>query len=86
MAIEPIVHGSRTPGSRKTTGEQTDAAQLIAELEGAGLLAVEIDEDGDVSFVLTTRGRRAAGLMAMSRDGHALVLLGALVGTANGPT
>ncbi|MEX1296234.1 MAG: hypothetical protein AB1Z67_08700 [Candidatus Limnocylindrales bacterium] len=85
MRIDPTHHGSRAPGPPHPAKEQPGAAQLIAELQGAGLIAVEIDEDGDMSFALTPRGRRTAGLMAMSRDGHALVLLGALVGTENGP-
>jgi DNA-binding MarR family transcriptional regulator len=58
--------------------------QLIAELERAGLLRIEVD-DGDISFVLTESGRTAARSTAMSRQDHALVLLGALVGTEHRP-
>lgn len=85
MPIEPILHRSHAPAARTTAEKETNAAQLIVELEGAGLLSFEVDDDGDISFVLTRRGRRAAHLTAMSRDGYALVLLGALVGTSRGP-
>ncbi len=85
MRIEPTAHGRPGAGDRATSGERTEPAQLIAELERAGLLSVEMDDDGEVSFGLTVQGRRSARLMAMSRQGHALVLLGALVGTENGP-
>ncbi len=85
MRIDPMVLGSATPGSRATTGEPPDLAQLIAELKSAGLVSVEVDDDGNLSFALTQRGERAALLMAMSRHGHALVLLGALMGTDDHP-
>ncbi len=85
MAIEPTPYVSATSGSRSTAEKRADATQIIVELAAAGLALVEIDDDGDISFVLTARGQRAARLMAFSRDSHALVLLGALVGTDHGP-
>ena len=85
VRIDPIVHGDPTPSAGATIGTQVSPAQVIAELVRAGLLLVELDDDGDVCFALTPRGQRAARLMAMSRQGHALVLLGALVGTDHPP-
>ena len=85
MRIDPGLDGTRDSGPPTSTAERPDATRLIAELEGAGLVSVEIDDDGDISFVLTRRGRRTATLMAMSRQSHALVLLGALVGIEDGP-
>ena len=85
MPIEPILHGNHTQASQANAEKQSSATQLIAELEGAGLLSIEVDDDADVSFELTRRGHRAAHMMAMGRDGHALVLLGALVSTGHRP-
>jgi len=59
-------------------------SQLIGELASAGLVSVEVSADGGVTYALTPQGQRAARLMAMSRQAHALVLLGALVGTNEG--
>lgn len=85
MRTYPIHPSGAGSGSRPAATGQPDAAKLIGELQYAGLLSVEVDEDGDLSFTLTPSGRRTAQLMAMSRDGLALVLLGALVGTGRGP-
>jgi hypothetical protein len=65
--------------------DEPGVVQLIAELTCAGLVSVEVGDDGDVSFALTGEGRQAARSMAMSRGAHARVLLGALSGTSDGP-
>jgi hypothetical protein len=85
LRIDPIVHGDPTPSAGATISAQASPAQVIAELTRAGLLSVEVGDDGDISFALTPRGQRVARLMAMSRQGHALVLLGALVSTDHPP-
>ena len=85
MPIDHTLHDSPTPDAATVASERLGASRLIAELAGAGLVSVEVDDDGDISFTLTQQGRRAARMMAMSRQGHALVLLGALVGTDHGP-
>jgi hypothetical protein len=85
LRIDPAIHGDPTRDARATAIEPDGPARIILELGRAGLVAVEVDDDGDMSFVLTPQGRRAASLMAMSRADHALVLLGALVGTSDRP-
>jgi hypothetical protein len=85
VRIDPSPAQSQTPSPATSAAKRNDVTRCIAELERAGLLQVEIDEDGELSFVLTARGRTAARSTAMSRQGHALVLLGALIGTAHRP-
>lgn len=85
MRIDPIPHDSGATSPPTAAPEQPGVTRIITELEAAGLLSVEVDESGDVSFALTRSGRRTASLMAMSRDGHALVLLSGLVGAEHGP-
>lgn len=82
---DPVAHADATPGSRDIAGVEPALSQLVAELASAGLVRVEVGDDGGTAFVLTRQGQRVARLMAMSRDGHALILLGALVGTSDGP-
>ena len=67
-----------TPRSRTATDDEARRAELIADLAKAGLLSVEVDDDGAVWFALTSAGQKVARQMAMRRDAHALVLLGAL--------
>jgi DNA-binding PadR family transcriptional regulator len=80
VRMHPAFHGSRRQASQQTAGEAHELAQLLAELASAGLVEVEVDHDGDISYALTPRGQQTALLMAMSRQQHALVLLGALMG------
>lgn len=77
------VNPSRTPPSPPATESEPGVAQLISDLASAGLVSVEIDPGGDITFALTPQGQQAARLMSMSRHPHALVLLGALVGASN---
>lgn len=65
-----------------TAGAEPGPAELIAELARAGLVSVEMSDDGDIVFALTPQGQRSALLMAMSRQVHALALLGALAGAS----
>jgi hypothetical protein len=67
-----------TPGSRTSTDDEARRAELIADLAKAGLVSVEVDDDGAVWFALTSAGQKVARQMAMRRDAHALVLVGAL--------
>jgi DNA-binding PadR family transcriptional regulator len=60
-------------------------AELIADLAKAGLVSVEVDDDGAVWYALTSAGRKVARQMAMRRDARALVLLGALFGASEYP-
>lgn len=60
--------------------------KLIAELVCAGLVCADMSEDGDIGYALTDAGVRTAQQMAMHKDAHALVLLGALAtGSEVGP-
>jgi hypothetical protein len=77
--------GSHTQGTQTTAGVEPSLAVLIAELASAGLVSVEVSDDGDIGYALTPQGQLAARLMAMSRHAHALVLLGALVGAREEP-
>jgi hypothetical protein len=85
VRADATVHGSHTPGASPAAGGELSLGVLIAELRSAGLVAVEVSDDGDIAYALTPRGQQAARLMAMSRHAHALVLLGALVGTGESP-
>ena len=85
MRTDPIGHHTPAPSSRARDAAELSVVQLIAELQSAGLVAVELDEDGEMNLILTGRGQKTARQMAMSKQGHALVLLGALVGTDQGP-
>jgi hypothetical protein len=85
LRIDPTIHGNPALDVRASAIEPEGPARIILELGRAGLVTVEVDDDGDMSFALTLQGRRAASLMAMSRADHALVLLGALMGTSDGP-
>lgn len=79
LRADASVHASHTPDERATPEAEPCLAELIAELTLAGLIGVEVEDDGDISYCLTARGQRTARMMAMSRQSHALVLLGALV-------
>ena len=74
-----------TADARTAAGSAPSLAELITELASAGLVSVEVSDDGDTTYALTQDGQQAARLMAMSRHAHALVLLGALVGASEGP-
>jgi hypothetical protein len=74
-----------TPRSRTATDDEAGRAELIADLAKAGLLSVEVDDDGVVWYELTSAGQKVARQMAMRRDAHALVLLGALFGASEYP-
>ena len=62
-----------------------DLSQMLVELASADLVSLEVDADGDITYALTARGEQTALLMAMSRQPHALVLLGALVSANKAP-
>jgi hypothetical protein len=64
--------------------DRAKLAERIDELMQAGLVSAEMDDDGAISYALTGAGRKVARQMAMHRDGHALVLLGALVSSEEG--
>jgi hypothetical protein len=85
VRAEITSQGSHTPGTRTAAGVEPSLAVLIAELVSAGLVSVEVGDDGDMGYALTPRGQLAARLMAMSPHAHALVLLGALVGAREEP-
>ena len=80
MRAEVTGHGGSTPGAQAAAAAQPSLTELIAELARAGLVSIEVCADGDVSYALTEAGQSAARSMAMSRQPHALVLLGALLG------
>ena len=80
MRAEVTGHDGHAPGPRGTAPAEASLTELIAELASAGLVSIELLEDGDVSYALTEAGQSAARSMAMSRQPHALVLLGALLG------
>ena len=62
-----------------------DLSQMLVELASADLVSLEVDADGDITYALTARGEQTALLMAMSRQPHALFLLGALVSANKAP-
>ena len=74
-----------TPRSRTATDDEAKRAELIADLAKAGLVSVEVDDDGAVWYALTSAGQKVARQMAMRRDSHALVLLDALFGSSEYP-
>jgi hypothetical protein len=74
-----------TPRSRAATDDEATRAELITDLAKAGLVSVEVGDDGVVWYALTSAGQKVARQMAMRRDAHALVLLGALVGSGEYP-
>ena len=74
-------HEGHTQSPQAIAPAEPSLTELIAELASAGLVSIEMLEDGDVSYALTEAGQSAARSMAMSRQPHALVLLGALLGT-----
>ena len=59
--------------------------ELITELVSAGLISIDVSDDGETTYALTPRGQQAARAMAMSRNAHALVLLGALLRASEDP-
>jgi DNA-binding MarR family transcriptional regulator len=73
-----------TPRSRTATDHEA-SAELIADLAKAGLVSVEMDDDGAVWYTLTAAGQKVARQMAMRRDTHVLVLLDALFGESEHP-
>ncbi len=77
----PVSSGHPPP--ERTAEDEPDLVQLMAELASADLVSFEVDADGEVEYALTSRGAQAALLMAMSRQPHALALLGALMGTSD---
>lgn len=81
VRAEVTGHGGHTTGAQASAAPEPSLAELIAELASAGLVSIEVRDDGDVSYALTEAGQSAARSMAMSRQAHALVLLGALLGT-----
>jgi len=85
VRTDVTVHGSSTVETRTAAGAEHGAAELIAELASAGLVSVEVSDDGDITYALTPQGQQSARLMAMSRQAHALVLLGALAGASGNP-
>lgn len=74
-----------TSRSRTATEDEARRAEPIAGLAKAGLVSVELDDDGAVWYALTSAGQKVARQMAMRRDAHALVLLGALFGASEYP-
>ena len=81
VRAEVTGQGGHTPGAQAAAGVEPSLPELIGELVSAGLVSVEVHDEGDISYALTAEGESAARSMAMSRQPHALVLLGALVGT-----
>ncbi len=49
------------------TDHDAEADAIVAVLEAAGLIAVEVRADGEESYVLTPDGERVARQLAMSR-------------------
>ena len=86
MRADTLVRGNTTRSAPADTRDKTSLAELINELANAGLVSAELGNDGSVEYTLTSKGVRAARQMAMCRDDHALVLLGALVGSSEIPT
>ncbi len=82
MRAEATVEGSHTPDTQVPAGAEPPLAELIAELACAGLISLEAGDGGDISYSLTSRGQLAGRMMAMSKQPHALVLLGALMSTS----
>ncbi len=80
MRAEVTGHGGPTPGTQATAAAEPSPTELMAELASAGLVSIEVRDDGDVSYALTEAGESTARSMAMSRQPYALVLLGALLG------
>ena len=85
MSAEVTAPRSPTVRAQATAGTEPGPAELIAELASAGLVSVEVSIDGDVTYALTPQGQQSARMMAMSRQAHALVLLGALAGSSRNP-
>ena len=84
MRAEATTPGSHTRDTQSAAGVELSLPELIAELACAGLVSLEAIDDGDISYSLTSQGQLAARMMAMSRQPHALVLLGALVSAGDG--
>ena len=85
MRADAPLHVRVTPRSRAATDDEAGRTELIADLAKAGLVSVEVDDDGAVWYALTSAGEQVARQMAMCRDAHALVLLGALSGSGEYP-
>ena len=84
MRAEATIPDSHTRDTQSVAGVEPSLTELIAELACAGLISLEAIDDGDISYSLTSQGQLAARMMAMSRQPHALVLLGALVSSGDG--
>jgi hypothetical protein len=82
VQAHPVVSNS---DPRPSSIDGVGLVDLIAELVHAGLVSTDLDDEGSVGYVLTDAGVRTAQQMAMHKQGHALVLLGALAGSEIGP-
>ena len=85
LSADVMIRESQAAGAQADADVEPSVAQLVAELASAGLISMELGDDGDVDYALTPQGQLSARLMAMSRNPHALVLLGALMGADDGP-
>lgn len=85
MRAESIVDEGPIREARVRAEAEPSLTELIAELSCAGLVTAEVGDDGDVTYALTPHGQLTARLMAMSRDVHARVLLGALMSASQAP-
>ena len=85
MRVDAVGLRSVSPRSQTAIDGKAGLVELIAELTKAGLVSAEVGDDGVMWYVLTPTGEKAARQMAMRGDAHALVLLGALVGSSQRP-
>jgi hypothetical protein len=81
VRVEASIPGGASPRSRAGIDEKAGLVELVGELVNAGLVDAEVGEDGVTWYTLTPAGQRTARQMAMHRDAHARVLLGALMGS-----
>lgn len=85
MRVDTVDLRSVSPRSQTTIADKARVVELITELSNAGLVSAEMGDDGVMSYELTPAGVTAARQMAMHAHAHALVLLGALVGSTGYP-
>ena len=85
MRGDGLVGDGRASSVAAAAADGPDLSQMLVELASADLVSLEVDADGDITYALTARGEQTALLMAMSRQPHALVLLGALVSANKTP-
>jgi hypothetical protein len=85
VRADALVQEHEPPRSGAGIDTEAESLELIVELARAGLVSAEVGDDGTLHCTLTPTGQKVARQMAMCREPHALVLLGALYGSGEAP-